>query len=158
MAKATKATTVEMNQEQTIEVEQPVIDIVQEEIKNEPVEEVNPIIPIVIKKVEEPIVENLSFEDRIVKFLESRNGGFVKVNDFLKSLYPLVKFNEPALYLNQGESKKLRVLLSAMQSNGKLQILNNQHLKLGAFHYPDPTTMKTEYYNLSNVSIEAKCL
>lgn len=99
----------------------------------------------------------LSFEDRIIAFLDSRNTiEFVKMNDFLKSLYPLPKPNHPVAWMDQGAMKRLRILLEKMQAEGKIQIQSNAHHKLGTAYYPDTVTMKTEYHNLSSVVIDAK--
>lgn len=101
--------------------------------------------------------KNLSFDVRIEKFLESRNSGqFIKLNDFLKSLYPLPRPNETPAWATQSAAKQLRLVLIKMQSEGRITIQNNMHLKLGAHHYPDATTGKVAYRNLSDVIIEAK--
>jgi hypothetical protein len=97
----------------------------------------------------------LSFEERIIAYLDSRAAGAsVKLNDFLKSLYPAPKGNMPPAWTDQGNMKRLRVLLDAMQSQGKIEIVANAHMQLGKAHYPDTTTMKTEYHNLATVGIE----
>jgi len=128
---------------------------------------------VVIDKKEEQVVEkkeipappiyrpeldkNLPFDVRIEKFLESRNNGqFIKLNDFLKSLYPLPKPNEAPEWAKQSAAKQLRLLLIKMQSEGRIIISNNMHLKLGAHHYPDTTTGKVAYRNIGDVIIECK--
>jgi len=101
--------------------------------------------------------KSLSMEERIEAFMESRSkGNYIRLNDFLKSLYPIPKQNEPPAWSNQVESKKIRNLLNKMQTEGKIFILNDIHLRLGKHHYPDANTMKTEYHSLANLIIEAK--
>lgn len=95
----------------------------------------------------------LSHEERILAYLESRSG-FVKINDFLKSLYPIPKQNSPVAWMDQGNMKRLRVLIEKMQAEGKIEISANSHDKLGRPYYPDDTTLKTAYYHLGTVVIE----
>ncbi len=100
--------------------------------------------------------KNLPIDERIVAYLESRTSpDFVKLNDFLKSLYPLPKMAEPPVWLSQGVSKQIKNLLTDMQTQGRVTIRDNRHLMLGMAYYPDSTTLKTHYYNLNNVVIEA---
>lgn len=109
------------------------------------------------EKINIPVIkEDLSMEEKIINFIESRGSGNIKLNDFLKSLYPVQKFNTPPLWLNQSENKSLRVLLDKMQQEGKIDIVNNKHKLLASFYYPDATTMKTHYHNLDTVLIEIK--
>lgn len=110
------------------------------------------------KKPPEPKPEmdtKLPFEQRIVAFLENRKtGDFIKLNDFLKFLYPQPEKNAPPLWMNQSTSKSLKVLLDKMQTAGKIIISNNQHRRLGTFFYSDSPV--TQYYNIGNLIIEAK--
>lgn len=124
-----------------IETELPVVaESIQEEPK--PIE--------IIQQSEK---EELSMKDSIVKFLQSRQGEFVKINDFIKSLYPLPKFNEPPKYLQQGETKVIKQVLLELQSAALIKIEGNMHTLLGTMYYPDTTTMKTQYHNLNSVVI-----
>ncbi len=138
-------------------------------------EEIIPEIPIVettpeIKQEEKEIVEipkpgtkvfsapvmpqaGLTNEERIVKFIDGAMGNKIRLNDFLKSLYPIPAFNAPAQWKKQGESKQLRGMLDKMVKEGTIKIIGNSHLKLGTFHYPDSTTLKTEYFSLDNVEL-----
>jgi len=97
----------------------------------------------------------LSMEEKIVNFFNSRESGTVKMNDFLKSLYPLPKFNEPAEYLRQGRSKELKGILTKLQAEGKILLTDNNHLKLGSFYYTDGDT-QTKYHNILTVTITLK--
>ncbi len=96
----------------------------------------------------------LSNEERIEAFMEGKNE-FLKLNDFLKSLYPIPKFNEPPAYLDKGEMKRMRILLDNMQSHGKLQIKDNGHGKLGN-HYYEGEQQYAKFYHIGNLTIEAK--
>lgn len=104
-----------------------------------------------------PVKEDLSMEKKIEKFLNDRSKGeYIKMNDFLKSLFGVPKGNEPPAWAYQSSSKQLRVLLENMQKMGKLTVKNNFHLKLGTAYYPDDTTLKTHYYSLNTVIIECR--
>lgn len=104
----------------------------------------------------ESMKDELPMEQKITNFLNSRESGEIKMNDFLKSLFPIPKFNEPPVWLNQGASKQLRVTLENMKKNGLINIMNDTHMKLGTFYYPDVTTLQTHYHNLNTVSIVVK--
>ena len=120
-------------------------------------QEERPFVPdLLIEKKTPPVskVEELSKEEKIEKYLEDKTGK-VKINDFLKSLYPSV-FNEPPAWQRQAVSRELRHILSKMQSENKLVIEYNRHLQLGDAYYPDGATMKTEYYNLNNIDIQVQ--
>ena len=101
-----------------------------------------------------PKVE-LSKEERIINFLESRGDGEFVINDFLKSLYPVTTYNMPAEYLRQGESKALKGLLTKMQAEGKISFVDNSYQKLGQFYYEGGDT-QTKHYNILNVKIICK--
>lgn len=103
---------------------------------------------------EKPKVE-LSKEEKIINFLESRGDGEFVINDFLKSLYPTPTYNMPAEYLRQGESKALKGLLTKMQAEGKISFVDNSYQKLGQFYYEGGDT-QTKHYNILNVKIIAK--
>ncbi|MES2287373.1 MAG: hypothetical protein V4547_16895 [Bacteroidota bacterium] len=108
-------------------------------------------------KVTEPIKEELGYtiEEKIINFIESRSKGEIKMNDFLKSLYSIPKFNEAPQWLNQGASKEIRDVLNKLSNEGKITVVSNAHMKLGTFYYPDTSTMKTEYHNLNTIQIIA---
>lgn len=84
----------------------------------------------------DPKDKEAKMDEKIVKFLKSKHTGeYIKINDFLKSLYPAKKGNEPPVWDNQGESKRLRVLLDTMKSHGMIDIQGNRHSILGTTHY-----------------------
>lgn len=95
-------------------------------------------------------------DDKIVGFIKKKGtGDYIKINDFLKSLYPVKKSNEPQAWDNQGESKRLRVLLDNMQSHGMIDIRNNTHAQLGTtFYVGNEQFAKNK--TLNNVDIYAK--
>lgn len=98
---------------------------------------------------------DLSKEERIINFMATRPDGEVKLNDFLKTLYPLPTHGEPAIYLRQGESRALRGLLTKMQQEGKILFADNQYRKLGDFYYVDGD-IETKYHTILTVTITAK--
>jgi len=100
--------------------------------------------------------ESASFEDRVVAFVKSRPvSGFVNINSFLKSMYPVPKFGEKPKWMRQEESKALRLKIANAISSGKIAV-NGEHYKLlGSFYYADGNP-ETQYHNLNTVQIEAK--
>jgi|ERR1700743_1344316 len=95
-------------------------------------------------------------KERIISFVEGKRGqGTIKLNDFLKSLYPLPKGNEPQQHLEQGNLRKLRQDIRELKAEGKLNLSNDSFEQLGNPHFPDQTTGKTHYKNLTDTPIEA---
>jgi len=124
--------------------------------------------------VEEPIVElkmpttihiddvpvkaevvDLPMEQKILNFVEIRSGD-IKMNDFLKSLFPIPAFGAPPTWNNQGASKLLKNTLDGMVREGKIKIKNDMHRRLATFYYPDNNSGKTEYHTIGSVSIIAQ--
>ncbi len=99
-----------------------------------------------------------SHEERILSFLDShKTGDFVKMNDFLKSLYPLAKPGIPPLFTDQRTMKQLKHLLLKLQSENKIVFPNNHFERLGKHYYDgNDVEQKTRYYNILNVPVEAK--
>jgi len=102
-----------------------------------------------------PDIPELSMEDKILNFIDSRPDGEIKMNDFLKSLYPLPKFNEPAVYLQQAKAKELKGVLAKLESDGKVSFVGNGHTKLGKFYYEGNDTV-TKYHNILTTQIVVK--
>lgn len=102
-------------------------------------------------------MEQSELQSKILEFLNQKNkeGDYVKLNDFLKSLYPLSKNNEPPKWDKQSESKKIRVVLSKMQTEGLVVFKNNQHQFLGT-HYYEGVNQVQKHRNLTDTIIEAK--
>jgi len=100
-------------------------------------------------------LNDLSMEDKIVNFITSRSDGEIKLNDFLKSLYPFPKFNEPAVYLQQAKAKELKGVLAKLEREGKVSFVGNGHTKLGKFYYEGNETV-TKYHNILTVQIVVK--
>lgn len=99
--------------------------------------------------------EELSMGERILNFIDSRNDGEIKLNDFLKSLYPLPKLGEPALYLRQDKAKELKGALTGLEKGGKVTFVGNGHTKLGKFYYEGNDTV-TKYHNILTTQIVVK--
>lgn len=98
----------------------------------------------------------LTHEKRILAYLESRHtGDFIKLNDFLKSLYPLPKPHEKPLWQNQGVMRKLRQDLMAMKDRGEIVFSNTNHERLGD-NYHVGEERKRRDYNIGDLVIEAK--
>lgn len=100
------------------------------------------------------INDDLSVEEKIIKFLDSREGE-IRMNDFLKSLFDVPKFGEPPLWMNKGENKRLSLILQDIQGKGYCTFISNSHLKLGQF-YHDGEDQRTKHHNLGTVNIIAK--
>lgn len=94
---------------------------------------------------------------RIIAFLESHGGydGFVKLNDFLKTFYPLPKGREPALWTNQGEMRSLKHLLKSMKEAGEIIFSNTNYERLGDNYHTTPERLRRDY-NISDLVIEAR--
>lgn len=100
--------------------------------------------------------ERLSIEEKIARFLKNRNvDGFIPINDFLKSLYPLAKINEPKAWHDQRTMKALKNTLDGMVKSGQILIESNRHQQLAKFYYPDNNPV-THYYNLDTLPLKAK--
>jgi hypothetical protein len=118
----------------------------QETVVAEPVKEMPP-------PVQQLSTDELTKEQKIIQFLDSRDAGEIKLNDFLKSLYPLPRFNEPPQWLQQSVSRQLKALLEGMQQSGDIKVINDTHRQLGAAYYPDTTTGRQHHHNLNTMPI-----
>lgn len=154
MAKSTKKKIEEVIEETSIiEVPETVEEVAEEIVVEETPKEVEAEIPKPIAIKSTPIAEvkeELSMEERLLKFLDGKEGE-IKINDFLKSLYPIARFNEPQQYLTQQASKTIKLMLN----NLNLTVVNNQHEKLGKFYYEGENT-ETKYHNISTINISVK--
>jgi len=141
----------------------------------EPIEEVKQVEEVVSKEIE-PIAELLekpnelavveekvnivtkvdetTIEDKIKDFLKGRDGE-IKLNPFLKSLYPHPIMNEPPAYLKQGESKYLKHIIQGMVDKKEFTVIGDTHQLLGKFYYND-SEQKTKYNDVNNVEIIVK--
>lgn len=103
-----------------------------------------------------PEREPATNEGKIIEFLKSRNTGqFIPINDFLKSLYPMPKMNEPKPWHKQHTMKTLKNTLETMVKAEEIALEGNRHLQLSRFYYPDNTGI-THYYNLDTLPLKAK--
>lgn len=105
--------------------------------------------------VDYKVSEELSNEQKLLNFLESREVVEIKLNDFLKSLYGVPKFGEPSLALTQSSSKEIRNMLDKINNGGEYKIVNDLHKRLATFYYPDTETMKTEWHNINSIPLVA---
>lgn len=155
----------------TKEAAQPVIEPIVEtkivEAKNTatPIASIEPIAtvvekPTIIEEIKAEVVQpvivsqeesDLTIEEKILNFVKSRDGE-IKLNPFIKSLYPKQAFNEPEIYLRQGESKAIRHTLQKLIDRNEFQVKGNTHKLLGSFYYND-TDQKTKYHNINNIEI-----
>lgn len=98
----------------------------------------------------------LPHEKRILSYLESRHtGDYVKLNDFLKSLYPIPKPNERPQWQTQGAMRKLRQDLLAMRDRGEIVFSNNNAERLGDNYHVGEQRIRKDY-NIGDLIIEAK--
>lgn len=143
-------------------IQPPVIETLKEEApkeeepetKEEPVKEEAPVfVAPIVKEVKAD--NDLPMEDNIIKFVEENPLNRFKLNDFLKSLYGVPKWGEPAKWFNQKESKLLAALLDKLQKQGYFGIEGNKHLLLGKSYYTVPD-QRQMHHDLSTVEIFAK--
>ena len=122
------------------------------------VDEIKVIEPVAAPPVKTPIEtsENTSMEDKVLKYLEDKPKGEIRMNDFLKSLFKPSKFGEPPLWQNQSANKEVRNLLDKLHKSGDLEVSGNAHLKLGTIYYPDTVTMRAAHHDLNSVPIFIK--
>ena len=128
---------------------QPVVDEVKAEVL--PVVEA-PSIPVV--EVKEEAVE-LSNEEKLLAYIEKSISNPVRINDFLKSLYPLQRFNDAPVWKQLGASKEMKVMLTRMSDEGKISIVGNSHLNLGKPYHHGEQQLSANY-NLDNVVLLAQ--
>ena len=121
-------------------------------------DEIKVIEPVAAPPVKTPIEtsENTSMEDKVLKYLEDKPKGEIRMNDFLKSLFKPSKFGEPPLWQNQSANKEVRNLLDKLHKSGDLEVSGNAHLKLGTIYYPDTVTMRAAHHDLNSVPIFIK--
>lgn len=97
-----------------------------------------------------------SHKERIAAFLEAKKGaGTIKLNDFLKALFPIPKGPGAPGHTDQGAMRKLRQDLREMKEAGEIRLVNDSYERLGDAHFPDQTTGKTHYWDVATLPIEA---
>lgn len=101
---------------------------------------------------------SLPFSDRLDAFLAKKKGTTVRLNDFLKSLYPVPVMGARPRWEDQGEMKRLRVLLANYSATGKIEVSNNLYQQLGTFYYGESSDPVTKYHNLATIILETKVL
>jgi hypothetical protein len=111
----------------------------------------------VVTPVRPEMNQALSHKERITHFLESKKGaGKLKINDFLKSLYPVSREQNIPGFTVQPNMKKLKLDLTQLKNEGKIVFVNDSFQQLGKAFFPDTITGKTSYYDLTNLTIEVE--
>lgn len=87
-------------------------------------------------------------------FLEGKSG-MVKMNDFLKSLWPIAVPPLPPAYIDPQNMRKLRHDLRELEKEGKIR-LSPHVLQLGKTHFPDQSTGIATPRDLTNTIIEVE--
>lgn len=135
-------------------VEEPIIEVTESTVTKDDVDEWATQIKEARAVTNTEIEEDLSMEQKIVEFVDSRDGN-VKLNDFLKSLFGVPQHNEPPKWLMQGNSRLLRKVIDGLVKEGKIIIENDNHLRLGQFYYTDNSPV-TQHHSLNTLNIIAK--
>lgn len=112
--------------------------------------------PAPIKLTDNSHLGDLPMDEKIKNFMESREVGEIKMNDFLKSLFGVAKLGEPPLWQNQGATKQIKAVLDKLHNAGEIEVCGNAHMKLGMTYYPDTETMRAAQYDLGSVPIFCK--
>ncbi len=95
-----------------------------------------------------------SNEEKLLSFIQKSTNSLVRLNDFLKSLYPSEKPFEPPVWKKQITSRQIRLMLSIMQNKGDLKIFNNTHIQLGDCYFDSEG--KTKHFDLDTLIISAE--
>jgi len=144
--------------EETVETPEVAVAKTPEIVEAEPVVEkaplnIEPVMEAEHKERTEAITD-LTKEEKLVKFIENSTGKLVKINDFLKSLYPAAAYNEPPLWKQQIVSRQIRLMLSKMHNNGSIKIVNNIHSMLGDCYFD--AEGKAKHYDLDSLSVSVE--
>lgn len=99
-------------------------------------------------------IAELTDEEKLLNFIAGSVSNPVDIIPLLRSLYPMPNFQQPAAYLNNGESKKIKGLLDKMIKEGKLLLTDNTYLRLGSF-YHDGEQQVTKHHNINTLKIFA---
>ena len=98
----------------------------------------------------------INYKEQIRSFVhEKGDKDFVKVNDFLKSLFPVPKQNEVPAWKNQQVSKQIRNAINDLRDTGDIELRNADHEKLGKFYYIENNSV-TQHHDINSVDIFAK--
>ncbi len=117
--------------------------------------------PTVEKEKPNPKVENAEAvnkeeptkEQKIINYIAGSKTQSVDLVPLLKSLYPIASHTDSATYRNQGEAKRLRVMLERMVAERQITMLDDSYQKLGKHFYGEDT--KTQFHTLDSVKIIA---
>lgn len=136
-------------------VEEPevVVPNVQEVAPEEPKVVEQPKVPEI---VQQPVAQTeKTFRERILDYIDGQPSGEIRINMFLKSLFPVPTFQQPAKWLDTGENKQLRDLLEKMSSDGEIIILNDSHRQLGKNYYVGDAQLRKNH-TIDTVQIVVK--
>jgi hypothetical protein len=89
--------------------------------------------------------------EQLLKYLADKTEA-VKVNDFLKSLYPPPTKLEPVQFLSQGANARFRTLLTRLSEEGKITVQAHAHLHLGMAFFPTED-QRTHYHTILDTPI-----
>lgn len=131
------------------EVELPVEQL-EEPFKKDPIVSVE--VEVATNKIK--VQEELTPEEKIMKYVEEAHSDTVDLVPVLRSLYPMPTFAEPAGYLLQNESKKIKFLLECMVKGGKLKLLDDTYLLLGKPYWKDGGA-NTQHHTINSLKIMA---
>lgn len=106
------------------------------------------------KERTEAIVD-LTKEEKIVKFIENSTGKLVKLNDFLKSLYPALNHGEPPVWKQQITSRQIKLMLMKMENAGLIKIVNNVHSELGNPYFKGEE-QRSAHYDIDTLQLFAE--
>ncbi len=117
-------------------------------IKEEP-KEIKPIPPIA-----SVVIDERTDEEKLLAYIANSHSEKIELNPFLKSLYPLPSFGVPPVYLQIGESKRMKLMIGNMVAKNLILVIDSSYLKLGSFYYAENDT-KTRHHNLDTIKIYA---
>lgn len=103
-------------------------------------------------KTEVLVQEEKTNSEKILDFVNGCEPGNYSMNEFLKSLYPKPINNEPPVYTNQHEAKKMRIILSELSDNKLVSFLDKNYMSLGRSFY-EGEHQKQKHYTIANTEI-----
>ncbi len=106
-----------------------------------------------VENIEAVYKEEPTKEQKIINYIAGSKTQNVDLVPLLKSLYPIATHTDSATYRNQGEAKRLRILLEKMVGEGQITMLDDGYQKLGRHFYGEDT--KTQFHTLDSVKIIA---
>jgi len=121
--------------------------------KTEAIPLLQPKVEEVVMVVEAEIIKEVA-KPLIVNFVNGKEGQEFRINEFIKSLYGIVKANEKPKYQDKQESRCIRSVLLKLQADG-LVFKDNQFTKLGATYYQGEEQLAKQF-SIDNINILVK--